>query len=196
MSDIGGNDLLSEISNQWPRLGQYLNRYVAKAIATTAFNAGVSATGNVAPPAPPESISVTQLGAEHLQIVVNHNAPVTKGIRYITHIATNPQFSNAMIHDHGCSRCPPPVFVPTKTSGAATQNYYVATVTQMPGSKPSVTYYGGASPVAINMSGTTEADILPGTGSGTAANGGETLVGLGKSQIRQAAGPKRQVGTQ
>lgn len=186
MSGIGGDDLLSQIENQIdPRLGQYLRRYVKTAIENTAFAAGVSPSGDVAPIDPPESISVTQLGAEHLQVVVNHTAPITKGIRYITHVATNPQFSNAeIIHDHGCSRCPPPIYVPTKTSGGVNHQFYVATVTQMPGSQPTWTYYGGKTPQPITMTGATQADLQPGTGSGTAENGGQTLVGLGKAQVR------------
>jgi len=67
-------------------------------------------------------------------------------------------------------------------------------VAQYPGSQPSKpTYYGGASPVAVTMGGTTQMDIQPGTGSGTAVNGGQALVGLGKSQVRLAQGAKRSV---
>lgn len=196
---LPGNDLLAEIENApdlptlSTKLGQYLRRYIGAAIETSAQNAAVSPTSQIKAPASPESISVTTAG-ELMQVVVNHTAPVQKGVRYITHIATNPQFTNAIIIDHGASRTPPHISLPTKDSSGNTHNYYVATVTQYPGSPPSApTYYGGVNPAPVTMSGTTQMDITPGTGSGTAQNGGETLVGLGRSQVRLATGPKRQV---
>jgi hypothetical protein len=187
---LPGNDLLTAVENavdvptMAKKLGQYLRRYVATAIQTTASNAAVAPNGNIAAPAPPESINVTTAG-ELMQVVVNHTAPIQKGVRYITHIATNPQFTNAIIVDHGASRVPPHISLPTKTGAGATHNYYVATIAQYPGSPPSKpTFYGGASPVAVTMGGTTQMDIQPGTGSGTATNGGQVFAGLGKSQVR------------
>lgn len=182
---IPGRDLLAQIKNENPKLGAYLENYVIPAIQTTASNAAVSPVSKIAPPDPPESIEVTTSG-ELMQVKVNHSAPVQKGIQYITHIATNPQFQNSLILDHGSSRVPPHVNLPTKSAdGTVTHNYYVATVAQYQGSHPSApAYYGGETPVAINMTGTTQMDILPGTGSGTAENGGQTLVGLGKTQVR------------
>jgi hypothetical protein len=196
---IKGNDLLAQIENAADvqtlavKLGMYMRNYVNPAIQKTAQNAAVSTTSQVSAPAAPESISVSTSG-ELMQVVVNHTAPVQKGVRYITHIATNPQFINAIVVDHGASRCPPHINLPTKDASGAAHSYYVATVAQYPGSQPSKpTYYGGASPVAVTMGGTTQMDIQPGTGSGTAVNGGQALVGLGKSQVRLAQGAKRSV---
>jgi hypothetical protein len=196
---LPGNDLLSQIENAGDlptlavKLGQYMRSYINPAIQRTAQNAAVSPTSEVKAPASPESIQVHTSG-ELMQVVVNHTSPIQKGVRYITHIATNPQFTNAIIVDHGSSRTPPHINLPTKDSTGATHNYYVATVAQYPGSPPSKpAYYGGDTPVAVTMGGTTQMDIQPGTGSGTAANGGQVLVGLGKSQIRLAQGAKRQV---
>lgn len=194
---IAGNDLLSQVENMGgefgAKLGQYIRQYLVPSIQTTASNAAVDSHSKIAAPAPPESISVSTAG-EMMQVVINHTAPVQKGIRYITHVATNPQFSNAQIIDHGSSRAPAHVVLPTKDSSGNTHNYYVATIAQYPGSDPSEpTFWGGVSPVAVNMGGTTQMDIQPGTGSGTAANGGQPLVGLGKVQVRLAPGPKRSV---
>lgn len=181
---IGGNDLLSQIEKAMPKLGIYFRNYVLPAIQTTASNAAVDPTSQLAAPAPPESITVTTAG-ELAQVVVTHTAPIQKGVQYLTHIATNPQFTNAIIVDHGSSRTPPHINLPTKDSGGNTHSYYFATVAQYPGSLPSKpTYFGGVSPKAVTMGGTTQMDIQPGTGSGTAVNGGQTLVGLGKSQVR------------
>jgi hypothetical protein len=181
---LPGNDLLTQVEQGNPKLGQYLRQYLIPAIQQTASNAAVGPSGNIPAPAAPESINVTTSG-ELAQVVVTHNAPIQKGVQYLTHIATNPQFSGAIILDHGASRTPPHINLPTKDSLGATHNYYFATVAQYPGSPPSApTYFGGASPVAVQMGGTTQLDIQPGTGSGTASNGGQTLVGLGKSQVR------------
>lgn len=187
---IGGNDLLSQIENASDfhdlrtKLGVYLRRHIVPAIETTASNAAVHPVSQIAAPAPPESVNVTTAG-EMMQVTVNHTAPIQKGVRYLTHIATNPQFTGAIVIDHGASRAPQHITLPTKNGAGVTHNYYVATIAQYPGSPPSApTYHGGAAPVAINMSGTTQMDIQPGTGSGTAENGGQVLVGLGKSQVR------------
>lgn len=188
---IPGKDLLAQIENADDihtlgiKLGAYFRNHVLPAIQTTASNAAVSPTSKIAPPAPPESISVNTSG-EMMQIVVNHTAPIQKGIQYVTHIATNPQFQDPIIYDHGASRSPAHIVLPTKSlDGTVTHNYYIATVAQYQGSAPSApTYYGGSTPKAVTLSGTTQMDILPGTGSGTAENGGQTLVGLGKSQVR------------
>lgn len=181
---IAGNDLLSQIENEMPKLGQYLRRYVAPAIQNTASAAAVSPHGDIQAPSSPESISVTTAG-ELAQVVVNHTAPIQKGVQYLTHIATNPQFTGAIIVDHGSSRTPPHINLPTKDSTGADHSYYFATIAQYPGSPPSApTYFGGASPQPVTMSGTTHMDVQPGTGSGTARNGGQVFVGLGKSQVR------------
>jgi hypothetical protein len=162
----------------------YLRNYLQPAIQKVAKNAAVSPSSQIAAPAPPESITVTTAG-ELMQVKVDHTAPIQKGVHYITHIATNPQFTNALILDHGASRCPPHINLPTKDSSGATHNYYVATVAQYPGSPPSPpTYFGGAAPAAVTMGGTTQMDIQPGTGSGTAKNGGQTFVGLGRAPVR------------
>jgi hypothetical protein len=181
---IRGRDLLAQIKNEDPKLGAYLENYIIPSIQTTAQNAAVSPTAKIAPPAPPESVDVSTAG-EMMQVRVNHTAPVQIGIKYITHIATNPQFTNSLIYEHGSSRAPVHISLPTKTAGGDNHQYYVATVAQYQGSAPSApTYYGGVTPSPVTLGGTTQMDILPGTGSGTAENGGQVLVGLGKSQVR------------
>lgn len=184
MSDIGGKDLLAQIEQENPKLGIFLRSYLIPAITTTASAASVSPVTVAEPPSPPESVGVAVAG-EYLHVQINHTAPLQRGARYITTIATNPQFTNAQVIKDHASRAPEPFVLPTKTAGGTTQNYYVATQVQYPGGPPSApTYYGGVTPVAVNMTGTTQMDLLPGTGSGTATNGGQTLVGLGKAQVR------------
>ena len=40
---------------------------------------------------------------EMMQITVNHSAPIQKGVQYLTHISTDPQFTAPIIVDHGSS---------------------------------------------------------------------------------------------
>ena len=194
---IPGQDLLAQVENSTDtptlavKLGMYLRNYLQPAIENVAQNAAVWTSSQVPAPDPPQAVNVATSG-ELMQVTVNHDTPIQKGVHYITHIATNPQMTNAIILDHGASRCPPHINLPTKDASGNTHNYYVATVAQYPGSQPSnPTFYGGASPKAVTMGGSTQMDIQPGSGSGTAANGGQTLVGLGKSQVRISQGVKR-----
>jgi hypothetical protein len=196
---IKGNDLLAQIENAADvqtlavKLGQYMRNYVNPSIQKTAKNAAVSTTSQVQAPAPPESVNVTTAG-EMIQVQVNHTAPVQKGVHYIYHLATNPQFTNAQIEAKPATRAPLHFVAPSKNSSGTAHDFYVAVQVQYPGGPPSApTYYGGSAPAKFNLSGTTQMDILPGTGSGTAANGGQALVGLGKSQVRLAQGAKRSV---
>jgi len=187
---LPGNDLLVAVEHapDLPtlalKLGQYIRRYLAPSIQTTARNAAVDPSSQLAAPAPPESINVTTAG-ELMQIVVNHTAPAQKGGQYISTIATNPEFIGGIVHDHGSSRCPPPIYLPTKDGSGDTHSYYVGTVFQYPGSPPSKpVYFGGVTPVAVTMSGSTQMNLQAGTGSGTASNGNQPFTGLGKAVIR------------
>lgn len=184
MSDIGGKDLLEQIEEENPKLGIFLRSYVIPAIQTTADNSAVSPVADIEPPAPPESVDVKTSG-EMVQVVVNHNAPLQKGAHYIYSIATNDQFSGAMIEPKPATRAPMHFTLPTKDAGGNNHNYRLAVQVQYPGSAPSApTYYGGVSPASFTLGGTTQMDLLAGTGSGTAQNGGQALVGLGKAQVR------------
>jgi hypothetical protein len=191
---VSGDDLLAQIENTWPKLGIYLRTKVIPSIETTAQNAGVSSSGNIDAPPPPESVNVTTSG-EYMQIVVNHSAAIQKGIQYISHISTNPQFSQPIVHDHGSSRSPVPFPLPTKDASGNPISYYVRTIAQYPGSHPSApTYYGGSAPTAVTLSGSTQMNLLPTTGSGTGSNNGQqSLAGLGSVQFRPAPQPKRSV---
>jgi hypothetical protein len=194
---IGGKDLLAQIEQESPKLGIFLRNYLIPAVETTARHAAVSPVGKIAPPPPPESINVTTAG-EYMQVTVNHQASIQKGIQYITHVSTDPQFGSPLIHDHGSSRSPMPFPLPTKDAGGNAVSYYVRTIAQYPGSDPSTpAYFGGSAPVAISMGGTTQMTLQPGTGSGTgAANGQQSAVGLGRTLLRPAPMPKRTVNAQ
>src|SRR5580692_1038081 len=134
---IGGDDLLALVEKDSPKLGIYLRRYVKTAIETTAQNAGVSPTGKIAAPPAPSSLTITPIGTEHVQITIQHNG-AQKGVQYITHFSPNsPQFSTPLIHDHGSSRCPPPVYLPSKDGSGNVISYYARCAAQNQGSDPS-----------------------------------------------------------
>lgn len=188
---IPGNDLLQEFENQGgaaTKLGIFLRRYIVPPLQTVARSAGVNTSKQLEPPPTPDSVNVTTAG-ELMQVTINHNAPLnSRTARYFTEVsADDPSFmSGPMIHDHGASRAPLPIQLPTKGSAGTTHNYYVASYVQYPGGPPSKpVYYGGTSPTPIQMSGTTQMDIQPGKGSGTASSSAPTpFQGMGKTPIR------------
>lgn len=193
---IPGKDLLAQIENSdnvrtlGVKLGIMMRRYILPAIQTTASNAAVSATSKIAAPAPPESVSVSPATTgDMLQVVVNHTSPLQKGAHYIYSISDNPQFNNAMIECKPATRSPVHFPLPTFAGDGSTKHgWHLAVQVQYPGSDPSEpTFYGGVTATAVNLNGTAAADIMPGTGSGTAQNGGQVFVGLGKAQIRLGA---------
>lgn len=192
MAGIGGDDLLAEIENSYPRLGVFFRHYVIPAIQKTAENAAVDTQTQIPAPAPPESVQVQvgPTGSEMMQVTVNHQSPITKGAHYIYSVATNPQFIGAQVEVKPATRAPLHFVLPTNQVQIPGQpivahQYHIAVQVQYPGSPPSApTYYGGSSPIPVTMNGSTQMNILPGTGTGTATNGGQTLVGLGKAQVR------------
>jgi hypothetical protein len=183
-SSIPGNDLLTTFENQGgpaAKLGIFLRRYVLPTVNATAQAAGVSSRGQLPPPAPPTSLTVTPLGTEHVKLDITHDAPLIRGARYFTEIKANdPSFIGGMIHDHGASRSSVPIFLPTNDSTGSPHTYYAASYVQYPGGPPSEP----TQTVQFTMGGSTNADIPSGTGSGTASNGGQTFQGLGKAPIR------------
>ena len=186
---IPGNDLLQEFENQGgaaTKLGVFLRRYVLPTVQNVAKGAAVGTTKAVKPPDPPQAVNVTTSG-ELMQVSIDHTAPVIRGAKYFTEISANdPSFNGAMIHDHGASRAPLPIQLPTKNASGVAHQYYVGSYVQYPGGPPSKpVFYGGSSPIPVTMGGTTHMDIAKGTGSGTATNGGQTFQGLGKAAIRR-----------
>jgi hypothetical protein len=121
-----------------------------------------------------------------LQVTVNHTSPIQKGVHYIYSIANNPEFKGAMIEAKPATRAPVHFPLPTyQSDGVTKHDWHIAVQAQYQGSDPSTpTYHGGGSPAAVQLNGTSAADIQAGTGSGTATNGGQILVGLGKAQVR------------
>lgn len=216
MAGIGGNvdggRELAEIEQSSPSLGRLI-RKVIQGVNTLATNTAASATGETAPPKPPDSVNVSVPapytdptsgavlgGGEAAHISIAHSGSLQRGINYFSEIDTNPSFSSPMVVHHGASRTSQPIFLPTN-SGITTVNhpdgsktitpniatYYVRSYAQYASSQPSKpTVYGGASsPKGIQMSGGTVMALAQSTGSGTAASTGQQGgSGFGKVQQR------------
>lgn len=202
-SQLQGGQELSFLAEQNPFLGTILNRII-NAVNLTAKNASVSSTGKVPPPNPVDAVNVSgalsnnaiTVNGELLHLTLTHNQAVDKGIRYFTEVDTNPGFTQPHVFDHGTSRS---LFIhlPAKTAAGAKQTYYVRSYAQYHGSDPTKpTVLGGLSgPTPITMTGSSQVDLLPATGSGTASPGGQQGgKGLGTVVSRPAPGPKRSVG--
>jgi hypothetical protein len=196
MAQAGSLDLgreLAEVKNNNPRLGSLLER-VQDAVNRLALNTGTSPLGDIPAPKSPDTVAV-KVSGEMMHISVTHTGVLNRNIHYFTEVATNPQFgqsSSVVIHDHGTSRTPTPITLPTfpdATSPQTATKYYVRTIAQMPGGPPSSpTVVGGlGNPTAFTMGGTTQMTLLPCQGSGTGPSNGASLgQGFGKTQKRNA----------
>jgi hypothetical protein len=199
----GGREL-SFISQKDSYAGTLFDRIIT-AVNTLAKNAGVASVGKVIPPAPVDSINlsgptpvngvVTIPNSEVLHWTIQHNASVSKNIHYFSEVDTSPSFTNPHVIHHGTSRTGF-LNLPTKDTSGNTHTFYLRSYTQYPGSDPSkptvLGNLGGA--IGIQMGGTSQTDILPSTGSGTASpTGQQGGHGFGVVLTRPAPGPRRNV---
>lgn len=199
---LEGGQELTKLTQQDFNNGNLLQRII-DAVNSLATNLGGVAVGKSIPPPPVDSIQVqgTQSGntltcpSEILHWVLTHNQSVQKGVRYFSEIGTDPNFNQPHIVDHGTSRSGF-LTVPTNNSKGVAQTYYLRSYPQYPGSDPNVpTVFGGlAGATQIKMTGTSNMDLLPSTGSGTASGlGTQGGKGLGSVLTRPAPQPKRSV---
>lgn len=193
MAKITGGDFLTEQFQKDVRTGQFLQR-ILNGINQVGQAVGADPIGETSPPAGPNGVTVKANG-EMVHVAITDNSPLNRGVQYLTEYATEPNFLQPWVIDHGSSRNHT-ITLPTKTDGGtATHNWYFRSYSQYAGSKPSapVTYGGAASPTAIALTGSTELTLPPSNGSGTGSpNGSQGGSGLGKYATRAAQGPKRQ----
>lgn len=199
--NLDGGRELTMVTQDHPLLGSLLRRVIT-AINTAARNASVSPISEL--PAPPPVDSTSVQGAlsgstitapgEILHFVHTHNAPINRGLQYITEVSANdPNFSQPHQIDTGSSRSGF-VHLPAKDSSGNAQTYYLRVTPQYHGSAPGEpTVLGGSvSPTKIVMTGSTQMDLLPSQGGGTAFPQ-QSGQGLGKVQQRSPTGAKRQL---
>ena len=201
---LQGGQELNYIAHKDAYAGTLFGRII-EAVNTLAKNAGVAAVGKVSPPHPINSISVSGStpsngilsvpNSEVLHWTLQHTQEVQKGVHYFSEIDTSPAFTNPHVIHHGTSRSGF-ITLPTKDTSNNAHVYYLRSYGQYPGSDPSEpTVLGGLSgAIGIQMGGSSKLDILPSTGSGTAAaNGSQGGSGFGTVLNRPAPAPKRSV---
>jgi hypothetical protein len=199
VAKLSGGPYLSSLTQSDSRLGSLFQRLI-DGVNRVATAASVEPVGETAPPSSPNGIQVSApavgSGSEMLHLSIVDNQPLNRGIRYFSDIATSPSFGNSVVAsvDHGASRTTHPLPLPTFDGTGAKHTFYVQSYSQYPGSKPSkpVVYGGAASPIGIQMAGTSKLTLLPSQGSGTAPQQGtKSGQGLGAQPSRGAVGPKR-----
>lgn len=198
----GGRELSLIYQKSWEH-GSLFARII-NAINTLATNSSVSATGKLPPPSPVDAINVSGSApssgiitcpSEILHLTLTHNAPIQKGVQYLTEVSTESNFLQPHVFDHGCSRS---LFVhlPTNNANGDMQTYYVRSYAQYHGSDPCkpTTLGGLTGAIGIRMGGSSNTDLLPSTGSGTAQpTGQQGGHGIGKVLFRPSPGPKRNI---
>jgi hypothetical protein len=187
--DLGS--MLHNLVSVHPDLGEALRR-VQDSINEMADNTGVSSIGPLPAPPPLQSVQIKTAG-EMVHFAINHQAPISKSIKYFTEVATEPSFAQPVVYDHGASRTPPPITLPTKDDNGNPVNYYFRHYSQYHGSPASpILTYGGNVPAPVTLTGGTQMTLLPSTGSGTASPAGtQGGQGAGSVQFRPPTGPKR-----
>lgn len=200
-SQLDGGRELELLRQNDPLTGSLLQR-VIDGVNRLAKNAGVGSMAEAPAPNPVDNTQVKgtfdastntlTAPGEILHWVHTHNAPLDRGIRYVTEVDTDPSFPNPHQIDGGSARSGF-MHLPTKDDNAVAQGYYLRVTPQYPGSAPGkTTVFGTAGgPTKILMSGTTEMSLLPSQAAGT-ARPGQGGQGLGAVQSRPSVGgPKR-----
>ena len=195
----GGRELAVLRQND-PLQGTLIGRII-DALNRLATNVAASPNGELPPPEPVDLITVkgTLAGntltapGEILHFVHTHNAPINRGIHYITEASANdPNFSNPHQILDTTSRSGF-VHLPANDDTNTPVAYYVRVTAQYPGSGPTrPTVYGGLQGATkILMTGTTSMSLLTSQSGGT-AKPGQGGQGLGVVRSRgSVGGPKR-----
>lgn len=172
-----------------------LNR-IQEAINGLGNSVGADATQPLPPPPPIDSVNVKAAsGLAH--VTLTHNAPISRNIQYHVEMDTDPNFPAPHVVDLGSARGAF-VSLPAKDDSGSSQSWYFRAYPQQFGSSgPAIpTNYGGTTPAAVNVGGTTQLTPLQSNGSGTASSDGtQGGWGLGKIPFRPAPAPKRTSGT-
>jgi hypothetical protein len=184
--DLDGGRELAMVEQKDPLLGK-LARTIIKGINTLAKNTATSATGEIAAPKPPDSVSV-KVSGEMAHFSISHGGQLQRNVRYFTEISPfGDPSAQPIVVDHGTSRTSHPITLPTMDDDGNITTYAAHSYAQYLSSQPSSPTPARTSTgeTTFTMAGTTRMTLLPSTGSGTAANTGQQAgSGLGKVQQR------------
>lgn len=183
---LDGGRELAMIEQKEPLAGK-LFRTILNGVNTLAKNTATSATGEIAAPKPPDSVSL-KVSGEMLHLAISHGGQLQRGVRYFTEISsTADPKAQPLVIDHGTSRTSHPITLPTMDDDGNTITYSAQSYAQYLSSQPSSPTIARTPTGAqtFTMAGSTRMTLLPSTGSGTAANTGQQAgSGLGKVQQR------------
>ena len=184
-SNFDGGKELTQMRNDNPVLGRWMTR-VGLALNRLGFNTGTSPVGAL--PIPPSigALNVKASGeAVHVTITDSSEATTSREW-FVEHSADNGV--NWHVEHLGASRG---IFLnlPSKNDAGMIQPWIFRAYSQDPGSPPSKpVYFGGASPQAVTLTGSTQLTPLSSTGSGTASPlGTQGGWGRGKVPVRPAS---------
>lgn len=156
---------------------------------------GADPTQPIDAPPPIDAVNV-KAASGLVHVTLTHNPPINKNIQYIVEADTDPSFPAPHVVDLGASRGHF-LALPSQNDSGGAQSWYFRAYSQYLGSKtPSnPVNFGGTTPTAVNVGGTTQLTPLQSNGSGTAdSTGTQGGWGLGKIPSRPATGPKRTSG--
>lgn len=169
------------IQNENPVLGSILKRMV-RAFNRIGVNTGTSPVGALPKPPTIGALNIKASG-EIVHATITDASPNTTSREWFLEHSTD-QLNWHVVH-MGVSRG---TFLqlPSKTDSGATQKWYFRGYSQDPGSPPSdPVYFGGLSPTAVTLTGSTQLTPLASTGSGTASPlGTQGGWGRGKTPVR------------
>ncbi len=183
--NFDGGKELAQIQSENPALGNWMRR-VGNAINRSARNAGVSPVGQL--PAPPQigALNVKASG-ETVHVTITDSSESSTNREWFVEHSTEPNFIAPHVVHLKSSRGAF-LTLPSKTDAGSSQPWYFRAYSQDPGSPPSApVYFGGLSPTAVTLTGSTQLTPLQSTGSGTASPlGTQGGWGRGKTPIRPA----------
>lgn len=189
MAKLTGGKMLAQINKANPNMGALISKMI-DAHNHVASQAGVDPVGQASAPPPPQGVTPTVIG-EQLHLRITDNNPTNRTRNYFSEVYADPQYTQLLhVQDHGASR-DAVVNLPTTNPAGGSNQYYLRSYSQVPGSPPS-TPVPFTSP--ITMAGTTVGTVPQSAGSGTgSANGSQPGQGYGKFPTRKATGAKRTV---
>jgi hypothetical protein len=168
-----------------PRIGAILAvglQRIEDAVNSVATNSATAAMATL--PAPPTIQGLTVKASGGLvHAVISDSSNVRRGINYFVEYSNNASFQGRWVQHLGPSRTMQPIILPAKQDGGAAQNWYFRAYSQYPGGAPGQpVHFGGSSPAAVSVGGSTQFTLIPSTGSGTgsaATNEQSTPEGFG-----------------
>jgi|SRR5580658_1497510 hypothetical protein len=166
---------------------------IQAAINQTNTQNGTDPTQMTEPPHAPSTLNVAA-GSDHVHLTITDPSQRARALSYFAEWSVNdPNFLAPHVEHLGASRGRV-LALPAKNGAGTPYNYFFRAFSSTLGSKSASkkVYFGSSiAPTAVTLSGSSTLDLLPSTGSGTAAtNGQQAGQGFGHSQFSKSGGPQ------